>query len=66
MEQVRIFFAMGGYGGFVWPAFALTAAVLIGLLMTSLRRLRTLQSDLARLQAAEPHAAATRQPEPQR
>ncbi len=67
MEQVRTFLAMGGYGGFVWPAFALTAAVLIGLLVTSLRRLRSLQSDLAHLRAPEPPAAAdARMPEARR
>ena len=43
---------MGGYGDFVWPAFALTAAVLIGLLVMTLRRLHALQSELARLPEA--------------
>jgi heme exporter protein D len=60
MEQVHTFLAMGGYGGFVWPAFALTAAVLIGMLVTTLRRLRALQNDLARLQDPELPAAGAR------
>ena len=34
------FFAMGGYAAFIWPAYALTAAVLIGLWALSLRSLR--------------------------
>jgi heme exporter protein D len=60
MEQVQTFLAMGGYALFVWPAFGLTAAVLIGMLVTTLHRLRALQSDLARLQAPAPPAADTR------
>ncbi|MHA1600951.1 MAG: heme exporter protein CcmD [Alphaproteobacteria bacterium] len=50
---MQTFLAMGGYGNFVWPAFALTAAVLIGLLITTLRRLRALRNELARLQEAQ-------------
>ena len=56
MEQIRTFLAMGGYAGFVWPAFALTAVVLVWLLVTTIRRLRHVQSALARLQASEPGA----------
>jgi len=52
--QVSDFFAMGGYGGFVWPAFGLTAVVMIWLLTVSLRRLRENQRLLNRLQAAHP------------
>lgn len=46
------FLAMGGYGGYVWPAFIVTAVVMIGLLAVSLQRLRTKERELARLQAA--------------
>ena len=28
---------MGGYGAFIWPAYLVTAAVMIGLLWVSLR-----------------------------
>ena len=49
IEQVQSFLAMGGYGTFVWPAYALTAVVIIGMLVTTLRRLRALQSELAQL-----------------
>jgi heme exporter protein D len=31
------FLEMGGYGAFVWPAYGLAAAVMVGLLWTSLR-----------------------------
>jgi len=52
MEQFRAFFSMGGYGAFVWPAFGLTAVVMIGLLVATVRRLRATERALARLQAA--------------
>lgn len=42
---------MGGYGVYVWPAFALTAAVMIGLLIASVRSLRAREKDLLRLRA---------------
>ena len=31
---------MGGYGGYVWPAYGLTAVVMVGFLISSLRGLR--------------------------
>ena len=40
MDGVSEFLAMGGYAAFVWPAFAVTAAVMIGLLVASSRGLR--------------------------
>jgi len=56
MDQLRAFFAMGGYAVFVWPAFGLTAVILVGLLVTTIRRLRAVQSTLARLPAPAPGA----------
>ncbi len=41
------YFAMGGYAVYVWTSYALTAAVLIGLGVSSWRRLRGLEADLA-------------------
>ncbi len=55
------FLAMGGYGAFVWPAFAATAAVLLALWLESLARLRQRQRTLDRLEAALP-ARRARQP----
>jgi heme exporter protein D len=54
------FFAMGGYGGFVWPAFGVTAAVMLGLLIASLRNLRANQRSLEQLQARNPGRRARR------
>ena len=47
MEQIREFFAMGGYGAFVWPAYGISAVVLGGLWVSSVRRLRWLERELA-------------------
>jgi heme exporter protein D len=44
------FIDMGGYGGYVWPAFGVTALVLLGLLLASLRSLRARENALAALQ----------------
>lgn len=34
------FLAMGGYGAFIWPAYGLTAVVLGGLAVVSIRGVR--------------------------
>ena len=49
-ESVVGFIEMGGYGGYVWPAFGATAVVLLGLLLVSLRSLRARENALAALQ----------------
>jgi len=51
------FWAMGGYGFYVWPAFGATALVLVGLLLASLR---TLRANEARLEALQSTSAAAR------
>jgi len=57
MEQIRAFLAMGGYGAFVWPAYGLTAGVMVWLVAATLRRLRANERALARLRAEAPRAA---------
>ncbi len=54
METSSSFLAMGGYAAFVWPAYILAAAILLGLWIESLRRLRGSQRTLARLEAELP------------
>ncbi len=44
------FFDMGGYAAFVWPAYALTAAVLAAVAVASWRELRALERELADLE----------------
>lgn len=46
------FFDMGGYGVFVWPAYALVAALLVWLLVNRIGRLKRRESELARLERA--------------
>jgi heme exporter protein D len=46
------FLAMGGYAGFVWPAYALTTAVLVAVLVATWRGLRRRRRQLDALQAA--------------
>jgi heme exporter protein D len=50
MQRVLDYLAMGGYAGFVWPAYALTASVLGGLYWQSRHAYRRRQRELERLQ----------------
>jgi heme exporter protein D len=56
------FLAMGGYAWFVWPSYALAAAILGGMLATSLRRLRRAERRLAEIEARRPRRS--REPAP--
>ena len=47
------FLDMGGYAAYVWPAYLFTAAALIGLLVTTLRDLRSRESALRTRQGAK-------------
>jgi heme exporter protein D len=49
--SLSVFMAMGGYGAYVWPAFVLTAGVMIALLIASVRSLKAREKDLLRLRA---------------
>ena len=50
MSAIGGYFAMGGYAVYVWPAYALTAAVLGGLALFWWRRYRDSVRGLERLQ----------------
>lgn len=50
MGNVGAFLAMGGYAGFVWPAYGVALAVLGGLAFFSWRRYRESTVTLERLQ----------------
>ena len=47
------FFTMGGYAAFVWPAYGITALVMVGLLVDTLRRLRVRRRRLEQLESEE-------------
>lgn len=48
------FFAMGGYAAFVWPAYGVTALVLIGLLAATFKTLRSSETTLKALEGSRP------------
>jgi heme exporter protein D len=50
MHVATHYLAMGGYAAFVWPAYGLAAAVMVALLVQSLRRYRGMQRALEVLQ----------------
>lgn len=51
MDALYTFLDMSGYAAFVWPSYAVTALVLVLLLVFSLKDLRANRSLFARLQA---------------
>jgi heme exporter protein D len=52
MGDLGAFLAMGGYAGFVWPAYGAAFVVLAGLAAHSLWRYRQSSETLERLQQA--------------
>jgi len=52
VSTVSEFLHMGGYAAFIWPAFGLAAAVMMGFAVQSRRALRADQRTLDLLQAA--------------
>ena len=57
MQSLADFFAMGGYAGYVWSAYGVAAAVLIGLLAVSWHQLRHARGMLRRY---DPPSGASR------
>ena len=54
MQAILSFLSMGGYAEFVWPAFAVSAALMAGLWLVSRKAWRESQSSLEALQATRP------------
>lgn len=46
------FFSMGGYGTYVWSSYGLTAVVMLVLLVTSIRNLKSTEATFERLKQA--------------
>jgi len=57
------YLAMGGHGGFVWPAYGFALVVLGGLVLVSLRDLRANEAAIAVMDAARPRRARGGAPE---
>ncbi len=53
MDRVTEYLAMGGYAGFIWPAYGLAAVVLAVLFVASRRRLTAAAAELAAVEAVE-------------
>lgn len=60
MQAIEDYLAMGGYAAFVWPCFAATLAVMVGLFVTSKQRLARLKSEVAALEALDSPRQARR------
>lgn len=43
------YFSMGGHGAYIWPAYLIAAVILITLLVTSFRAVRTREAQLKAL-----------------
>jgi heme exporter protein D len=54
VNTLATFLAMGGYARFVWPAYGLAAAVLLGMTVWTLGSYRRRQKELAQLQREAP------------
>ena len=48
--NVNTFLDMGGYAAFVWPSFGLSAFVLVGVAVMSVRSLKTDRATLRQLE----------------
>jgi heme exporter protein D len=57
MDAIRHYLAMGGYAAYVWPAYGIAAAVLIGLTWQSLREVARRERELAEIEAMRPRRA---------
>ncbi|HER27686.1 MAG TPA: heme exporter protein CcmD [Rhodospirillales bacterium] len=53
MESIIEYFAMGGYAGYVWPAYGVTAVILVIMLVASRRMLRANQAIYETLAGSE-------------
>ena len=58
------FLAMGGYAAYVWPAFGITAAVMIVMLWASRRALKSREAALEKLDQRRGAARAKHRGEP--
>jgi heme exporter protein D len=53
---MREFLSMSGYAGFVWPAWGLAAAVIVGLVVQTLHQLRRRRAELAVFMRHQPRS----------
>ena len=65
MDRIATYLAMGGYAAYVWSALAITAIVMIGQVVTTLRTLRRREAALAELEARRQQRRRTKAEAPQ-
>ena len=53
MSDLSIFLDMGGYGSFIWPCYLVSAFVLGGTAVISLRRLNRARAELTALEQSD-------------
>ncbi len=54
MQMISNVLAMGGYGAYIWAAYATAATILLGLLIIFLRQLRNASAKISELEANSP------------
>jgi len=64
VNAVVEFLRMGGYAAYVWPAYGITAVVMLGLLVATLRDLRANERTLQTLRQARRAAPARNDEDP--
>jgi heme exporter protein D len=52
MDMIMEFLDMGGYGGYIWPSYGVSAAVLIAMLVASQRLLRANEMTIKALESS--------------
>ena len=52
--DLNTFFEMGGYAAYVWPGYGLAAVAMVGLLLVTLRGLRTREKEFAKVRRNRP------------
>ena len=60
MNDLGTFFAMGGYAAFIWPAYALAAAIMAAMAVLTLRSLQVRRREERDLAAAGVHRRGPR------
>ena len=54
MDTLAAYMTMGGYGGFIWSAYGVTALVMAGLVVSTWRSLKAREKELKILQEMSP------------
>ncbi len=50
MDTLTTFFDMGGYAAFIWPCYGISAVLMLGLLLSSIRNRNKNAATLAKLE----------------